>query len=209
MPLETFTRFLIATALVTLIPGPNILLIVNNSIRHGIKNGLITVLGVSAGMVPLFLLSLGGISTLLIKWVWLFDGVRLAGMLYLLYLGGSMVISFFKPQNAPLLKSSPQNRFFVTGMAICMTNPKGLLFAGAFFPQFIEKSAPVIPQAVLLVTGCLIVATLVGGLYALFAGTARALFQSDRFSRYTALISGCTLILFGLSFLFAGEKDFN
>src|SRR3989339_1401805 len=98
MQMETLIRFLIATAVVTVIPGPNILLITHDSIRYGVRNGLRTVAGVSTGMIPLFLLSLAGVSTLLITWTWLFDTVRFAGMLYLVYLGITTLVSGFKEQ---------------------------------------------------------------------------------------------------------------
>ncbi len=96
MQTDTLISFLLATALVTLIPGPNILLIVNDSIQHGIKNGLYAVIGVTIGMIPLFSLSLAGVSTLLVKWTWLFDLIKISGVIYLVYLGYAMIMSAFK-----------------------------------------------------------------------------------------------------------------
>jgi len=207
MQMETLIRFLIATAVVTVIPGPNILLITHDSIRHGVRNGLRTVAGVSAGMIPLFLLSLAGASTLLINRAWLFDLARLAGMLYLVYLGVTILVSGFKEQGRAMPGSGPENRFFLKGVLICVTNPKGILFAGAFFPQFLDKASPLVPQGLILCSGCLAVATAIGAGYAIFAGTADSLFQSEKFRKYSSRLSGLVLIFFGIGLLFTGSLE--
>ncbi len=218
MQIETLISFLIATALVTSIPGPNILLIVNDSIQYGFKNGLFAVFGVTIGMIPLFSLSLAGVSTLLVKWSWLFDMVKILGVIYLIYLGFAMIISAFKfhvpPASAesfhlktPHHSQGPSKlHFFIRGVLICITNPKGLLFAGAFFPQFLDKASPLIPQVLILCSGCLIVATIIGSAYAFFAGTAGTLFQSKRFTKISSLLSGFILVLFGISLFFTDSQ---
>lgn len=209
MQTDTLIRFLIATAVVTVIPGPNILLITHDSIRSGVRNGLMTALGVTIGMIPLFVMSLAGVSTLLKQSPWLFDAIRVIGLAYLLYLGGGMIVSAVRsggsgggpgtPAAAPAFSA---NRFMMRGILVCITNPKGLFFAGAFFPQFLDPVRPLLPQVLILCSGCLAVATLIGGGYAVFAGTADTLFQSRRFERHSAWLSGTVLILFGISFLF-------
>nr|NJM02646.1 LysE family translocator [Desulfobacula sp.] len=134
MQMETLIRFLIATAVVTVIPGPNILLITHDSIRHGVRNGLRTVAGVSAGMIPLFLLSLAGASTLLIKRPWLFDLARLAGMLYLVYLGVTILVSGFKEQGRATPGSGPETGFS-EGRADLRDQSQGNPFCRGLFPS--------------------------------------------------------------------------
>lgn len=207
MQIDVFLNFLFATAIVVVIPGPNILLIVNNSIQHGAKNGCLTALGSSAGMIPLFTISLAGVSTLLIKSPLFFEAVRFFGTIYLVYLGVSMAMVFFRPKNIWEQKGNGSGHYFLNGMFISMTNPKGLLFAAAFFPQFLEKSSPIMPQVLMLVTGCLFVASAIGSLYAAFASRIGLLMQSETFNRYTALLCGTILVLFGLGFMFAGNTD--
>ena len=202
MQIETLIHFLIATAIVTAIPGPNILLIVNDSIQFGTKKGMLTVFGVSAGMIPLFILSIAGVSAFLVKMPMTFGIIRLAGIAYLTWLGAGMIWSFFRPAHKESQIAKSHNRFFLHGMFICMTNPKGLLFAGAFFPQFLNPADALFPQVFLLITGCLIVATAIGTIYAFSAGKAGSLFKSEKFNRWVGLTSGILLILFGVSFLF-------
>ncbi len=107
---------------------------------------------------------------------------------------------------SPDLKVSGRTRFFFRGVLICITNPKGLLFAGAFFPQFLNKTSPLMPQVLILCGGCLIVATIIGASYAVFAGIASTLFQSERFTKTSSLISGSMLIIFGVSLFFTNNQ---
>lgn len=203
MPVETLIQFLIATAIVTIVPGPNIMLIIHESIQKDTRSGLMAVSGVTCGMVPLFLLSLAGVSSLLIKWPWLFHLIRLAGMGYLIYLGVCIIRSAADiPEPAPERPDTGGNSF-LRGFLTCVANPKGLIFAGAFFPQFLDAGQPIVPQVVILCGGCLMVATLIGSGYAFFAGAVRAGMRSNSFTRVSSVLSGSLLILFGLSLMFA------
>lgn len=207
MSIEVLIHFLIATAIVTVIPGPNILLITTDSIRYGVKKSMMTVMGVSAGMIPLFALSLAGISTLLIQSPWLFDVLKLAGVIYLLYLGITQVLDTFKTGKAPQSEIQSKNNFFARGFLISATNPKGLFFASAFFPQFLSKETPMIPQVLMLCGGCLLVASLIGMLYAVFADTANELFKAEKFQKRTTLFSGLIFIFFGVGLFLTQLPD--
>ena len=204
---DTLIRFLFATAIIVIIPGPNILLITNDSIRHGFKKSILTVTGINAGMILLFSLSLAGVSTLLARFSWLFDSIRLVGAVYLLYLGVTQILDSLK--NSPQTHRSPalENNFFIKGFLISATNPKGFFFAGAFFPQFLNKDAAIIPQILVLCSGCLFVASLIGVLYAFFAKTANDMFTSEKFQSRTSFITGITFILFGAGLFFTGRTD--
>jgi len=207
MNTETLIRFLLATTIITMIPGPNIILITNDSIRHGFKKSLLTVTGVNAGMILLFSLSLAGVSTLLIRFSWLFDTMKFVGATYLLYLGISQILIALKPVTSPYPVLQLKNNFFIKGFLISATNPKGLFFAGAFFPQFLTQDTPLAPQVLILCGGCLLVASLIGAMYAFFAKAARDLFQSEKFQKRTALITGVTLILFGVGLFFTNQGE--
>ncbi len=206
MPIDTLIQFLIATAIVTVIPGPNIFLIINESIQKSMKAGLMAALGVTMGMLPLFCLSLAGISTLLVKWTWLFEIIRFSGMGYLIYLGGSIIWTAMQQTKTEPNKTGSDGNPFLRGFLISVTNPKGLVFAGAFFPQFLNTSLPLMPQVVILCSGCLLVATVIGGSYAVFAGTAGTALNSERFVKTCSVLSGTMLVLFGIGLVFADVK---
>ena len=66
MLIENLIKYIIAIAIIVAIPGPNILLIMNNSMKHGFNNGLQTISGIKAGMMLLFFISLSGIAAILL-----------------------------------------------------------------------------------------------------------------------------------------------
>lgn len=206
MQTETLIRFFIATAIVTAVPGPNILLITSDSIRSGIRKGLLTTAGVSAGMIPLFAASIAGVSTIVMQSPGLFTLVQTMGAVYLVYLGGTILFGHEEKKQTNPSGRSFKNHFFLKGFLVSITNPKGLFFAGAFFPQFLNPQQQLMPQVLTLCSGCLFIATIIGALYAGFAGTANRFFESAAFQRHSARAIGSILILLGVVLFFSDKS---
>src|SRR5271156_173149 len=144
MQLDLYLGFVLASTILILIPGPNVSLIVANSIAYGTRYGLLTVAGTSSAIVvQLALTSLG----VLAGW---FEWIRWVGVAYLLFLG----IRQWRAAPVDLTRTPPQPRSFrsiaLRGFLISLTNPKTLLFYGAFFPQFLTSDTAIGPQVVLL-----------------------------------------------------------
>src|SRR5215469_4169840 len=134
MSLSVYTAFLFATLLVVLAPGPTNTLIVANSVRHGRRAGLLNVAGTQVGLALTVVLVLLGLTSLIAAMGTWFDWVRLAGAAYLIWLGWKLwTDSGAREEAVPRL---PRGGFLVQGMAVELSNPKTLLFFGAFFPQF-------------------------------------------------------------------------
>jgi homoserine/homoserine lactone efflux protein len=173
MHVSLYLGFVLASTILILIPGPNVSLIAANSIAYGTRYGLLTVAGTSSAiMVQLAFAMLGLTATLDILAGW-FEWLRWIGVVYLVYLG----IRQWAAAPLDLTRTRPQPRSIraiaVRGYLISLTNPKTLLFYGAFFPQFLAPDAPIVPQVVLLsVTFLGIAATLDTG-WALLAGRVR------------------------------------
>jgi homoserine/homoserine lactone efflux protein len=170
-----YLGFIAAVTVLMLIPGPNVALIVANSVAHGPRYGLLTVAGTSAAMVlQLALVALGMTQFLgilgggfgLLRWI---------GVAYLLYLG---IVQWRAPP-VDLTKTKPQRKslraMFTRALLVSMTNPKTLLFYGAFFPQFVSPGYGFGPQVVLLSATFVATAVLVDGSWALAAARARHL----------------------------------
>jgi homoserine/homoserine lactone efflux protein len=206
MSLEVLITYMIAVALIVVVPGPNIMLVVNDSINAGVKKGLLTILGIKAGTLFLVGLSMIGLTALLTWFSWLFMIIKWAGVCYLLYLGISQIRSSFKPADAVELPQAGNGKLFIKGFLVSATNPKGLLFAGAFFPQFLNAQAPLIPQMAILCVAFMVVSFLIEIVYAYAGNLAGKLFQSERFRKISARISGAILITFGIGLCFAEEK---
>ena len=175
MSVELYLAFVAATAVLMVIPGPNVALIVATSVAHGPRAGLATVAGTSTAMaVQLALVALGMAEVLGRLGAW-FEWVRWAGVIYLAWLA----IRAWRAPAQDLSKVRPQEgsfgRLFGRGLAVSLTNPKTLFFFGAFFPQFVAPRAQLGPQLALLSATFLALAVLMDGGWALFAGRLRGL----------------------------------
>jgi threonine/homoserine/homoserine lactone efflux protein len=179
IPLAPYVAFLFASMVLLLIPGPNVALIVSNSIGHGAKAGLVTVAGTSSAMVlQLALTVLGMTAVLSVSAAW-FAWLRWAGVVYLLYLG--IVAWRAAPsREARLAAARPKGAaLFLRGFLVSLTNPKTLLFYGAFLPQFVSPLSPVLPQLLILSASFLALAVCLDGAWALLASRLRLLFGLD------------------------------
>jgi threonine/homoserine/homoserine lactone efflux protein len=202
--LSLYLAFIAAVTVLMAIPGPNVALIVANSVAHGTRYGLLTVAGTSAAMVlQLALVALGMTPLLGALGSW-FELLRWIGVVYLVYLGiktwcaPAVDLTLTRPER----KSS--RRMFTRALLVSMTNPKTLLFYGAFFPQFVSAEHPFLPQVVLLSLTFMAVAVLVDGSWALAAARARHLLA--RRGRLRNRISGGMLIGAGAVLAMARQK---
>lgn len=173
MHVSLYLGFVAASTILILIPGPNVSLIVANSIAYGTRYGLLTVAGTSSAIVvQLALVALGLTATLDILAGW-FEWVRWVGVAYLVYLG----VRQWTATPIDLTRTRPQPRSFraiaIRGFLISLTNPKTLLFYGAFFPQFLSPDIPIMPQFALLSLTFLAIAAALDSGWALLAGRVR------------------------------------
>ncbi len=171
--LHLYLAFVAATAVLILIPGPNVALIMANSVAYGTRYGLLTVLGTSAAMVmQLALTALGMTAVLGVLAAW-FEWLRWLGVAYLLYLG----IRAWRAPALDLTRTAPQPKsvraIIGRGVLVSLTNPKTLLFYGAFFPQFVSMDAHAGQQIALLSVTFLVIAVLLDSAWAIAAGRAR------------------------------------
>ncbi len=173
MHISLYLGFVLASAILMLIPGPNVSLIVANSIAYGTRHGLLTVAGTSSAIVvQLAFATLGLTATLDMLAGW-FEWIRWIGVAYLVYLG----VRQWAAAPIDLTRTRPQPRsvrvIALRGFLISLTNPKTLLFYGAFFPQFLSPDAPMVRQVMLLSLTFLLVAVTLDTGWALLAGRVR------------------------------------
>ena len=175
---DLFLAFVAATALLMVIPGPNVALIVANSVAHGTRFGLLTVAGTASGVVVQLALTVLGASAALDFLAASFEWLRWAGVAYLIWLG----IAAWRAPAVDLTRVRPEARsaraIYLRGLLVCLTNPKTLLFCGAFLPQFVTPGADATRQVVLLAVTFFIVSTVLDSVWALLAGRVRALLSA-------------------------------
>jgi threonine/homoserine/homoserine lactone efflux protein len=168
---ESILTLVIATAVLVLIPGPNVALIVANSLRYGLKLGLITSLGTTAGIAFQLALVVVGLAAIIEMAASALEWIRWLGVVYLVYLG----IRAWRETDNRLdgVQSQSKAGAFWRGFAFAVVNPKTLLFNAAFLPQFIASSQSAAGQLILLACVYLAVIVIGDALWAVFASSAR------------------------------------
>ena len=135
-----------ALALVV-IPGPNVALIVANTLARGFRFGAMTVLGTTVGVALQLAAVVLGLAALLQFAAGLMIWVKWAGVAYLLYLGvTSWRCGAAEAPDVPAPSRAPTWTVFWQGLAMATINPKTLLFNAAFLPQFVGTHRPQPPS---------------------------------------------------------------
>ena len=182
MSAELLAAFILASALLALTPGPAMSLIIANGASYGTRAGLMTVAGNSFGLALLATGAIVGMSSVMAVMADWFDVIRWVGAAYLIWLGGSRLYRVLKSEPDPMAaQDAPhRRRWFWQGLIVALSNPKVLLFMGAFFPQFVDPHAAVGIQLALLGGTFLAVVVAIDCAYALLAGSARGWFTEKR-----------------------------
>ena len=148
---STLTLFVGTCVLLALTPGPNMSLIIANTLSGGLRGGLTTLAGTATGLMIIITISVAGMSSVMVLMNEWFDYVRWAGALYLIILGARQLWGWWRNRNSSLPPAQPATATtYVHGLVVALSNPKVLLFLGAFLPQFVDTSRDPVPQLALL-----------------------------------------------------------
>jgi threonine/homoserine/homoserine lactone efflux protein len=142
--------FVAAALVILLIPGPGVLYVVARSIDQGRRAGLVSVLGLSAGVFVHIAAAVAGISAILLASATAFGIVKTLGAGYLIYLGLRALFARRKAAGVEAVVSRAMQRLFMDGVFVSILNPKIAVFFLAFLPQFVEPSRGPVPQQILL-----------------------------------------------------------
>lgn len=182
----------IAAFLLAIVPGPTVSLIIANSVRAGSKAGLLNIAGTQLGLLLMILivgLGLESVMSAVADWFYL---IKLIGAAYLIYLGYKLLTSSGTFQVDNTVKP-PKIGYFWQGFVVVMSNPKALLFYGAFIPQFIDPTGDALLQTTIYGLVFMIVAGCVDAAYAILAGKAGGMISVERI-KLAERISGTMLI---------------
>jgi homoserine/homoserine lactone efflux protein len=202
--LHLFLAYCLAVAILVLLPGPIVTLVVANSLSQGSRSGFATVAGASIGNAILLGATAVGLLAFFALLSEIFQVVRWAGALYLIWLG----IRAWRAHGAQGMAVAPAGTrslgaLFLQGFLVAITNPKALVFYIAFLPQFVDPHLPAAPQLLVMIGTMMIMAFLSDSAYALLAGRARGWFAAPERRRLQSRISGTLLIGVGCGLLLA------
>jgi homoserine/homoserine lactone efflux protein len=197
--LELYAAYLVATAVVLILPGPTIMLVVSYALSEGRRCAWPTVIGVAAGDLVAMSCSLAGLGAILSTSATAFTALKWAGAAYLVYLGIRMWRSEIRVGEAAA-SIRPRAALPIIGHALVVTalNPKGILFFIAFLPQFVSPAAPIAPQLLLLGGTFLVLAIVNAALYALLAGSVRDAVRRPGVMKVAQRLGGSVLIGAGI-----------
>ncbi len=197
MSLEIYAAYLIACIVIIIVPGPTVTLIVANSLKHGTRAGLLNVAGTQFGLGIMVLVAGVGLSSVVAALGHGFEWLRLAGAAYLIWLGWKMFRSAGADLDGTAPAKPPRGGFFLQGALVALSNPKTLLFFGAFFPQFLDPARDHATQIAIMGATALLFAALSDGAYSLLSGKAGHLLSRNRV-RLLSRLSGGFLVGGGL-----------
>lgn len=168
MTLHSWWLFVMMSFVISGTPGPNMLLVMSSSARHGLRQSLPAMAGCMTALMLMMGISAAGLGALLQAFPAVFDVLRWIGAAYLIYLGirSWQAPVAARPEDLPPVTAASASALFRRGFLVAASNPKAILFAAAFLPQFITPSAARLPQFAILVVSF---AFIEGGWYLAYA----------------------------------------
>jgi threonine/homoserine/homoserine lactone efflux protein len=199
--------FLGVSALVIVTPGQDTALTIRSTLLGGRQAGVRTALGVSTGQAVWTLAASAGITALLLASEPAFLTVKLAGAVYLVFLGGQMLVRTLRRTGAPVhvVRASADltpATAYRQGVVSNLGNPKMAVFFTSLLPQFAPESGP--RFAAFLALGLCFCAMTAAWLiaYAFAVARARDLFERPRVRRFVDGLTGAVLMALGLRLAF-------
>lgn len=195
--LANLLPYIAACFLFSIVPGPSVTVVVANSLAGGTRAGLATILGTEISMVSMVIVVALGLEAVMTLVSEAFLIIKLVGAAYLIWIGFRMFTSSGRLEVRPAGERQALGRYVWQGALVNWSNPKTLLFLGAFLPQFIDGSRPAFGQIIVLGLIVMTVATATDSFYAVIAGQAKELLSVARV-RLMNRVSGVILMAGGL-----------
>ncbi|HCE3285176.1 LysE family translocator [Vibrio parahaemolyticus] len=197
MDLNSLVLFVIACLAINMIPGPDVIYIVSNTMKGKLASGMKAAIGLGIGYFIHTLAACLGLSAIILSSAVAFTAVKWLGAAYLVYLGVQALLSMWRGESKLVVNESigSNKNVFAQGVIVSVLNPKVALFFLSFLPQFIDTSTGS-ASAQLLVLGLLFsaLATMCNVLYASVGSWVFSRSNSQRYSRALEGVSGVLLI---------------
>ncbi|MGE0766716.1 MAG: LysE family translocator [Hyphomicrobiaceae bacterium] len=201
-----FIAYVATCILLAVTPGPNMALIISATLAGGLAGGIATLLGTLTGLTILVAIAALGMTSIMVLMAEWFDVIRWLGAVYLVVLGMRQLWQWWRSRRlaagaatdiSPASAAVSASGRYIQGVAVSLSNPKVLLFLGAFFPQFVNPDLAPGPQLAILAVLFVVVLTAVDISYTLALARARARIDMARLRALDAF-SGVLLVAGGL-----------
>ena len=202
MQLETWILYFTAIVIVIAIPGPLSLLMVNSTLKQGIRASAPVIFGGSFASSVLLIISASGLGAIVVSSELAFNAIRYAGAAYLFYLGIKLIRPPVSLTGAQGLDEQPHSEtqadsktpLFQQAFLMGISNPKDILFFIALLPQFVDPQASLLPQLLVIVCSWFAADCLCKLAYGLAAKSVSGLFTNPTNQRKLDLVSAALFI---------------
>lgn len=175
-------------------PGPDMALVLRNSLRGGRPAAFRTILGVGFGLLGWAAATASGVAAVLAASSTAFTVLKIAGGAYLVFLGIQTLLALRRGESRAVATTGPTGSPFRQGLVTNLLNPKLAVFFTTLMPQFISEGDPVFAKSMLLAGVFVAIGMTWLVVYAYAVGTVA---RSRRFRRVVEAISGVVLIALG------------
>ncbi len=203
MSFSNWFAFFVAAWIIALSPGSGAVLSMAHGLNYGVKKASATILGLQLGLLLILAIAGAGVGSILMASAMAFTMVKLLGAAYLVYLGlqqwrarGNFALS------GTLGQIPSVRQRIATGFLTNATNPKGILFMVAVFPQFLDSSRPLFAQLLILAVTMTSVDLCVMHSYAFAAASLQRYLNSPVWVRRQNQFFGGLLMMMGAGLLF-------
>jgi threonine/homoserine/homoserine lactone efflux protein len=196
MTMSVLAAFAATCVLLAVTPGPNMSLIIANTLSGGLRAGLATLAGTLTGLTILVSIAAVGMTSVMVFMSEWFELIRWVGALYLIFLGVQQLRTWRRAGDAarPDVPAVSTGSRYGQGLLIALSNPKVLLFLGAFFPHFVDQKADPGPQLAVLALVFVAILALVDLAYTLAIAKARDGIAMQRLRVLDGLAGGLLVV---------------
>jgi homoserine/homoserine lactone efflux protein len=200
MDLSLWITYLLATIILSLSPGPGVFSAISSGLHHGLKRGMWNGVGMQLANLILLVVVAVGLGAILIASETLFSLVKWIGVAYLVYLG--IVTWRTRPRgfvDDDDGKAHTAREIFLRGFFVNITNPKGIIFFAAVFPQFIDIARPQAPQYAILAATTFVVDVIVMAGYTALAARVIGAMKDERHLKWINRTLGGAFVAAGVA----------
>ena len=197
MTLETWLAFFVASWIISISPGSGAIYAMSCGLNHGFRRGFVGTVGLIAGIWTALAIVAVGLGAVLSASTHAVTALKWLGVAYLVYLG----VKQWRAPPTPLATAGADagqisaRALIAKGWAVNATNPKGIVFMMAVMPQFIDTTAPLLPQYLVIAATFAFTDFVIMAIYTGFAAKALTYFKTETHMRLLNRIFGSLFVL--------------